>query len=84
MAELFHEIFPESEFELEFAEAGSDGSSQSGSELDRPVWSVVSFGGIEAGGLTYHQADRLRDVLADNGLHGLAIITDEAAARLSD
>ena len=54
------------------------------SELDRPQWSVVSFTGVEAGGLTYPQAARLIDVLGDNGVNGLSIITDTAASRIRD
>lgn len=52
------------------------------SDLDRNEWSVVSFSGVEAGGLTYSQAARLMDVLGDNGIKGLCIITDIAAIRI--
>jgi hypothetical protein len=49
------------------------------SDLEKSQWSVVSFDGIEAGGLTYDQATRLMTVLGESGIHGLCIITDIAA-----
>jgi hypothetical protein len=52
------------------------------SELDKPLWSVVSFSEIEAGGLTYSQATRLVEALASNGIPGLCIVTDVAAGRI--
>lgn len=52
------------------------------SELDENEWSVVSFSGVEAGGLTYSQAARLMDILGDNDIHGLCILTDVAAMRI--
>ena len=54
------------------------------SDLDKNEWSVVSFNGVEAGGLTYRQATRLMDVLGDNAIPGLCIITDLAAMRIGD
>ena len=52
------------------------------SELEKPQWSVVSFSGVVAGGLTYSQATRLIDVLGENDLHGLCVITDVAALQI--
>src|SRR3954453_14190336 len=46
------------------------------SELEKNQWSVVSFEGVEAGGLTYHQATRLIGTLGENGINGLCIVTD--------
>jgi len=51
-------------------------------DLEKNQWSVVSFDGVEAGGLTYDQASRLMTVLGDNGLNGLCIITDIAALKI--
>jgi len=51
------------------------------SELDEPRWSLVSFDKHEAGGLTYRQAAALMAELDANRIHGLCIITDEAAKR---
>jgi hypothetical protein len=52
------------------------------SELAEPAWSVVSFEGLEAGGLTYAAArEKLADLDAKN-VTGLCIVTDHAAARL--
>jgi hypothetical protein len=51
-------------------------------DLEKNQWSVVSFHGVEAGGLTYDQASRLMNVLGDNGITGLCIITDIAALKI--
>jgi len=51
-------------------------------ELDEPRWSVVSFQGIEAGGLAYYQASALVHELDSHGVAGLCLVTDEAAARI--
>jgi hypothetical protein len=52
-------------------------------ELDGPRWSVVSFQGIEAGGLAYYQASALVHELDSHGIAGLCLVTDDAAARIS-
>lgn len=52
------------------------------SELDKPMWSVVSFDQRQAGGLTYKQAVKLLSELDAYDIPGLCIITDEAADRL--
>ena len=52
------------------------------SELEKNQWSVVSFTGVEAGGLTYDQAARLIELLGENDIHGLCIITDAAALQI--
>ena len=54
------------------------------SRLDQSVWSVVSFDKLEAGGLTYRQAEDLMAALDAQGIPGLCIVTDEAAARIVD
>ena len=53
-------------------------------ELAEPIWSVVSFDQLEAGGLTYEQAVNLMDELDANDINGLCIVTDSAADRLDD
>jgi len=53
-------------------------------DLEKNQWSVVSFDGVEAGGLTYDQASRLMIVLGDNGIRGLCIVTDAAALNIPD
>lgn len=60
-------------------EAGPRGEISS--ELDEPCWSVVSFDKREAGGMDYRQAAELVAILGEHGIHGLCIITDEAAER---
>ena len=52
------------------------------SELEKNQWTVVSFDGVEAGGMTYDQASRLIKVLGENGINGLCIITDAAALNI--
>ncbi len=53
------------------------------SELDEPSWSVISFKRTEAASLTYRQAIAAMNHLDSQGLAGLCIVTDEAAARLA-
>jgi len=52
------------------------------SELDEPIWSVISFEGVEAMGLAYEEAMRLLSDLDDRGVAGLSIVTNDAAARV--
>jgi hypothetical protein len=52
------------------------------SDLDKPVWSVISFHKRQAGGLTYKQASDLLLELDAYDISGLCITTDEAASRL--
>ena len=54
-----------------------------GSELDLPLWSVVSFETSEASGLTYHAAVKFLAEKETAGVYGLCIVTDEAAQRIS-
>ena len=53
------------------------------SELDSPIWSVVSFDACEGSGLIYDSAIRLLAEREAAGVYGLCIITDEAASRLA-
>ena len=52
------------------------------SELDMPIWSVVSFDACEASGLNYHAAVKMMSEKEAAGVYGLCIVTDEAAARV--
>jgi len=52
------------------------------SDLEKAQWSVISFDGVVAGALTYAQAERLIDALAENGVNGLCVITDVAALNI--
>jgi hypothetical protein len=52
------------------------------SELDMPMWSVVSFDACEASGLTYHAAVKLMSEKESGGVYGLCIVTDETASRI--
>jgi hypothetical protein len=53
------------------------------SELQNEKWSVLSHRGLEATGLTHDEARRLVHRLASEGSHGLCILSDDAAHRLS-
>jgi hypothetical protein len=53
------------------------------SQLESALWSVLSDRGCEARGLTHEEARRLVHRLGGEGRHGLIIVTDEAASRLS-
>ena len=53
------------------------------SELVTERWAVLSDRGVEATGLTHEDARRLVHRLAGEGRHGLCIVTDEAAGRMS-
>lgn len=58
-------------------------SEQFASELEVPRWSVISFERREGEALSYSEAVRLLDDLDRKGVAGLAIVSDEAAARVS-
>jgi len=53
------------------------------SQLEQPVWSVLSDRGCEASGFNHEEARRLVNRLGGEGRHGLCIVTDEAAGRMS-
>ena len=53
------------------------------SELEMQRWSVLSDRGCEASGLTHEDARKLVHRLGGEGRHGLCIITDEAASRMT-
>ena len=52
-------------------------------ELEEPRWAVISFERRERSGLTYQQAARLLSELDSRRVAGLAVVTDEAAAKIS-
>lgn len=53
------------------------------SELDEPIWSVVTFEKVAASGLTYNEAFEKLEKLKSEKVSGLCVVTDEAAARLN-
>lgn len=53
------------------------------SELGSEKWAVISERGCEATSLTHEEARRLVHRLAGEGRHGLCIVTDEAASRIT-
>ncbi len=64
------------------AEAVSDENFSS--ELNEPLWSVISFEKLEAKNLTYDEAAQKLKKFAAEGVSGLCIVTDEAAAKISN
>jgi hypothetical protein len=52
------------------------------SDLDQPIWSVISFEQCEASSLTYEEAIEKLSELEKEQVAGLCIVTDEAAARV--
>jgi hypothetical protein len=53
------------------------------SELNEPLWSVVTFETCAASGLTYEEAAAELKNLAAKKVSGLCIITDAAAAKIA-
>lgn len=51
------------------------------SELDEPVWSVVSFERTEAAHLSYSKAAEKLAELEKQNVPGLCVVTDDAASR---
>ena len=54
------------------------------SELGNEQWAVLSHLGVEATSLSHEEARRLVHRLASEGRHGLCIVSDEAARRMSN
>jgi hypothetical protein len=54
------------------------------SKLQNEQWAVLSHLGLEAKSLTHDEARRLVHRLASEGRHGLCIVSDEAANRMSE
>ena len=52
------------------------------SELDSPVWAVISFERVEAYGLDRHSAAQLMSELDAKGVAGLCIVTNHVASRV--
>ena len=52
------------------------------SELEEPLWSVISFERVEGTNLEYGAAERIMSELEDRGVAGLCLVTNEAASRI--
>ena len=64
------------------AEAAQEQTEATENELERPRWAVISFERREGAALTYPQAVQMLKELESQKVTGLAIVTDEAAARI--
>lgn len=53
-------------------------------ELARALWSVISFEGVAARNLNYDEAIQTLKKLESQKVFGLCIVTDEAAARITE
>ena len=71
---IAQKVAPAEDFELE---------NHFPSELVEPIWSVVTYETVAAGGLTYDEAAKLAEKLKVERVSGICIITDEAAQRIS-
>lgn len=55
---------------------------ENASELEMPIWSVITFDELAASSLTYAEAaEKLKQLKAEK-VSGLCIVTDEAAQRM--
>lgn len=66
-------------------ESGSkktDEQDESASELDMPIWSVVSFDQCEFSNLKYSDAMAKMTELESKKIPGLCIVTDDVASRI--
>lgn len=52
------------------------------SELDQPIWSVISFERVERNDLKYSEAVLTMSGLEARGIPGLCIVTNETAGRI--
>lgn len=53
------------------------------SELEMPIWSVITFDEIAASNLTYTEAAEKLEQLKAEKVSGLCVVTDETAARMT-
>ena len=61
---------------------GTEKEQETLSELDEARWAVVSFDHVEALAMTYDQAIAWMEERERQGVKGLCIVTNEAAARV--
>ncbi|HRH40790.1 MAG TPA: hypothetical protein PKY82_04035 [Pyrinomonadaceae bacterium] len=54
------------------------------SELNQPCWSVVTYKSVAVSRLTYEEAAQWAEDLKKQGISGICVITDDAAARIAD
>jgi hypothetical protein len=55
---------------------------ETASELEMPIWSVITFDEIAANSLTYADAAEKLEKLKAEKVSGLCVVTDETAARM--
>ncbi len=62
----------------------ADSNIELSSELNELHWAVITFAGVAARSLTYAEALKQLENHDTQKVSGLCIVTDEAAARVSD
>ena len=62
----------------------TDSNESAPNELELPQWSIVTFEGVAVRGLSYNEALKWMEKLRAQNISGLCIVTDEAAARISE
>jgi hypothetical protein len=62
----------------------SDSTGEAASELELPLWSIVTFEDVAMRGLSYEEALKWLEKLNAQNISGLCIVTDEAAARIAE
>jgi len=75
------DLFDETEA-AEGVNSGPEAELSAASELNEPVWAVVSFERIEISKLNYAQAAAALTELETQGVNGLCIVTMDAASRV--
>ena len=60
----------------------TENQNETASELDMPIWSVVSFDQCELSGLKYADAVSKIAELESKRVPGLCIVTDDVASRI--
>ncbi len=64
--------------------APADEAEEFSSELNEPVWSVVTYKSVAVSHLTYEEAAQWAEDLKKQGVSGLCVVTDNVAARIAD
>ena len=65
------------------SEENTIADDETASELEMPIWSVITFDEIAASNLTYADAAEKLEKLKAEKVSGLCVVTDEAAARMT-
>lgn len=84
MLETKSEFPKENEMKKSVPKKSKKAAENFSSELEKPIWSVVSFEKILENNLTYHEAARKIAEFSEQKISGLCIITDQAARNIRE